>query len=39
MNEGSVVSHVGPWQVVGLVHAQKGVDQFSFVDLLITLIR
>ena len=37
MNEGSMLSHSGPWQV-GLIHSQK-YDQFNFVDLMTRLIR
>lgn len=39
MNEGSVFSHTGPWQVAGLIYSQELDDQFNFVDLMTRLIR
>ena len=39
MNEGSVFSHIGPWQVAGLIYSQELDDQFNFVDLMTRLIR
>lgn len=32
MNEVSVFSHIGSWQVGGLTDSQELDDQFSFVD-------
>lgn len=39
MNEGSMFSHICPWQVGGLIHSQELDDQFNFADLMTRLIR